>query len=238
MKEGDESGCDLDEEKWDVFFYKIEAVAGDNTPVTEALEEASLERLAVVVAHEDFHEDPQVQRLPTRIGEAATTLIGFLTAARFAAREYGPDSETAQNLAGEAELYRRKSEIVNRRHAQLASLFREFRENHMERDEALRRKEALFAQMQTDCEAIKPEPTSFNKCLAANNNAGLAFEMTYTRYYPLLEELHRSGGSDIKNTIGVLRRAGDLGPKSEPATERRLRSEIRAKRRSSTAAGS
>jgi putative aminopeptidase len=230
IKDGDENGCELDEEKHDVFFYKIEAVAGIGTPITEALEESSIERLAVVVSHEDFHEDPQVQKLPTRIGEAATTLVGFLVAARFARDEYGADSETYRNLEQEAGLYRRKSEIVNQFHAQIADLFDDARRKRISRTEAESRKEDLYAQMQTRCEAIQPEPTSFNKCLAANNNAGLAFDMTYTRFYPLLDELHRALESDIKRTISALREAGDLGTSSERRTEEHLRSLLRGER--------
>ncbi len=224
VKDGNANGCDLDEERYDVFFYKIEAVADSNTPVTSSLEEASVERLAVVVSHEDFHEDPLVQRLPVRVGEAATTLVGFLVATRFATQEYGPESDTAVNLAREAGLYRRKAKIVNAYHERVADLYKEYRRRRIGRAEAQERKNALFGQMQTECEAIQPDPVSFNKCLAANNNAGLAFEITYTRFFPLLEELHRSLGGNIKATIGVLRAAGELSPISESAAEKYLRS--------------
>ena len=44
----------------------------------------------------------------------------------------------------------------------------------MTKQDALTRKEEIFRQMQKECGAISPDPSTFNKCLAANNNAGLA----------------------------------------------------------------
>ncbi len=226
IKEGTASGCEVDESEYDLFFYKIEAVAGADVGVTEALEETTVERLAVVVAHEDFHEDPQVQRLPTRIGEAATTLVGFLTAARFAAKEYGESSAEFRNLDREADLYLRKALLVNSYHHRLSELFEAVRKEAIGRPEALDRKQALYDEMQNTCEEIEPEPTSFNKWLAANNNAGLGFEMTYTAYYPLAYKLHESGGGNLHQTITVLRQAGEFGTSSEEKTVRFLEQRV------------
>ncbi len=228
IREGGESGCPVDENEYDLFFYKIEAVASGDVGVSESLEETTIERFAVVVSHEDFHEDPQVQRLPTRIGEAATTLIGFLTAARFARSEYGAESETFRNLDREADLYLRKSRLVNDYYERLSRLYGDVRAKRLSRDEALARKAELYGEMQRGCEAIEPNPTSFNKCLTANNNAGLAFEITYTRYYPLIYELHESLGGDTKLTIVALREAGELGTDSEERTAAAIRRKIEA----------
>ena len=57
------------------FFYRIEAVATGHVPITQMLAAASVERLATVIPHEDFHL--QVRDLPDRVAEAATTLVGF-----------------------------------------------------------------------------------------------------------------------------------------------------------------
>ena len=228
LRYGDESGCPVDESEYDLFFYKIEAVASGDVGVSEALEESTIERFAVVVSHEDFHDDPQVQRLPTRIGEAATTLIGFLTAARFASTEYGAESETFRNLDREADLYLRKSRLVNDYYERLSRLYDDFRAKRVNREEALAKKAELYGEIQRACEAIEPNPTSFNKCLTANNNAGLAFEITYTRFYPLVFELHQTLGGDTRRTIAALREAGDLGTDSEERTASALRRKITA----------
>ena len=91
-----------------------EAVANGSAPVTESLAEAPLERVLVVVPHEDFHESREARRAPPPLDEAAATLAGFLTAAEFARQRYGEASETYQKLAREPDLFLRKAEIVNR----------------------------------------------------------------------------------------------------------------------------
>ena len=79
MKRGSDSGCDLDEDRYDVFFYRAESVAGSRTPVTSALAEASEEQFTVVVAHEDFHRQQRVRMLPASFEEAAATQLGLLS---------------------------------------------------------------------------------------------------------------------------------------------------------------
>ena len=39
-----------------------------------------------------------------------------------------------------------------------------------------------------------------NKCVSAANNAGLAFDHTYTKYYPLLYRVYEGCGKDLKCT--------------------------------------
>jgi hypothetical protein len=65
----------------------------------------------------------------------------------------------------------------------------------------------LFIEAQRECEAIQPDPRAFNKCLSAPNNAGLAFDFTYTRHYPRFYELYQSHGRQIGPTLDALRRA-------------------------------
>ncbi|MDP2734669.1 MAG: hypothetical protein Q8P12_00510, partial [bacterium] len=69
LSEGQEAGCSLDEEEYDVFFYPIEAVASGTSPLTTALKEATLERLLVVVLHEDFHNQKESKQSAPEISE-------------------------------------------------------------------------------------------------------------------------------------------------------------------------
>jgi hypothetical protein len=202
LVDGTRDGCAVDDSRYDVFFYPMEAVAGAKTPVTTSLAEASPERFSVVVAHEDFHDVDEIRRLPTRFSEAAATLIGFLTAAEHAREEGAPEP-----LSLEAELYRRKSEIGNTHHGRLGRLYTDLRAGSISKAEAAAEKERLFRELKTACEAITPVPTSFNPCPGALNNAGLAFDATYTRFYPLLYRLYAVLGSDLRATIQTLRNA-------------------------------
>ncbi|MCP5109249.1 MAG: hypothetical protein GY953_00275, partial [bacterium] len=205
IADGTSEGCSIDTDKFDVFFYPIEAVAGAETPVTTSLEEASDERFVVVVAHEDFHEMEEIQRLPTRFSEAAATLAGFLTAAELARREHGADSERYRIHALEVELYLKKASIVNSYHQELLRLYAQLHRKEITKREAAADKERLFLELAAACEAITPDPESFNKCPSANNNAGLAFDLTYTRFYPELYDLHTAAGRNLTTTIELLR---------------------------------
>ena len=70
-------------------------------------------------------------------------------------------------------------------------------------------------QLQQECSGITPDPVSFNKCPASMNNAGLAFDRTYVRYYPLLFDLYVLQGQDTRATIVALKRLLATEPQSE-----------------------
>jgi len=194
--QGDASGCAVDEQKYDVFFYPAEAMASGSMPVTPALAEASVARLLVVVPHEDFHNQRVLRKTPPEVAEAAATLVGFVTASEFAKQQYGPGSSLSQRLEGESHVFLTKAIIVNAFYDKLSALYHSYRGRHMTRTQALAEKQKLFAELQQQCAAIVPEPVSFNKCPAAMNNAGLAFDRTYTREYPRVFEGHDASGDD------------------------------------------
>ena len=206
LKEGSASGCQVNEDRYDVFFYPAETVAGGGTPVTSSLVEASPERLMVVVTHEDFHRQENVRSLPDAMHEAAAMLIGLLSAAEFTERKFGVGSEEHHRVRRESEIFLRKSKIVNRYHSLVGGLYRCFYQRRISRSAALAEKERLYQQLEDECTAIEPAPASFNRCPAVLNNAGLAFDMTYTRYYPLLHGLHVALGDDLEATVRAIHR--------------------------------
>jgi hypothetical protein len=99
-----------------------------------------------------------------------------------------------------------KANIVNRYHGQVSVLYSSFKSGKITREAALMRKQELFAALGQECGAIAPDPVSFNKCPAVLNNAGLAFDSTYTRQYPAMFDLYHRLGEDTKATIQGLRR--------------------------------
>jgi hypothetical protein len=200
LREGAASGCSIDPRKYDVFFYGVEAVASGKTPVTTTLKREPPERVLVVVPHEDFH---MCKDLPPAVAEAAATLIGFLAAADYAHQAFGPDSPVYRNLAGEPERFLDKALLVNRYYDELFSVYQRRRNHEISSPEAFAVKNRLFAQLRAECQAM-PDAHSFNKCLGADNNAGLAFDRTYTRFYPLLYQLYQARGRDVRATIESL----------------------------------
>jgi hypothetical protein len=206
MVREDADYCAARGDEYDVFFYPVEAVASGQESITVSLAEASPERVLVVVPHEDFHNQREAWKAPTEVAEAAATLVGFLTASGFAKERFGPESATAVALARDADLFLRKSFIVNQYYDKVRSLYDDFQSGALTPAQTLERKAELFAELQRSCGEIAPEPVSFNKCPAAMNNAGLAFDRTYTRHYPMLHELHRILGSDTSRLVPTLRR--------------------------------
>jgi hypothetical protein len=214
LVESDEPSCPVDEQVHDLFFYPIEAVASGSSPVSPALANASLERALVVVAHEDFHNQQETAHASFDIAEAAATLTGFLTTRDFARIRHGEDSDIFQRLEREAERFLVKARIVNAYYRRLQDVYDAYEAGDLTRDRALLRKAALYGELERECEASVPA-VSFNTCPAVMNNAGLAFDRTYTRHYATWFELHESLGRDTGTTIAALRRLLAGGPQTE-----------------------
>ena len=198
----------------DVFFYPVQAVASGEETITVSLAEAPTERLLVVVPHEDFHNQREARTAPTEVAEAAATLVGFLTASEFAKDRFGPESATARRLARDAELFLRKSYVVNQYYEKVRALYRELESGALTRAQTLERKAAVFAELQRSCANIAPDPVSFNKCPTVLNNAGLAFDRTYTRHYPMLHDLYTLLGHDTSALVATLKRLMKNWPQS------------------------
>jgi hypothetical protein len=190
----------------DVFFYPVQAVASGEETITVSLAEAPTERLLVVVPHEDFHNQRESRTAPVEVAEAAATLVGFVTASEFARERFGAESVTARMLAGDADVFLRKSLIVNQYYEKVRDVYHDLQAGALTQSEALERKASLFSELQQSCTGIAPEPASFNKCPAAMNNAGLAFDRTYTRHYPMLHDLYTLLGGDTATLVSTLKR--------------------------------
>jgi hypothetical protein len=223
LRQGSETGCGMDPRKYDVFFYALQAAGSGKTPLTSSLARSSVERILVVVPHEDYHAR---KALPTSIGEAVATLVGFVTAANYARGQFGAESRVYHNLSLEPELFLKKSAIVNRYYADLRKVYDRLQSRQITSPIAFAMKGRLFEQLRSECDAINPNPTSFNKSVSAYNNAGLAFDRTYTQYYPLIYELFESRGRDLKLTIDALDRALNEQKRSEQRAVAKIRSLI------------
>jgi hypothetical protein len=206
MVREDEAECAARAGEHDVFFYPVQAVASGEETITVSLTEAPTERLLVVVPHEDFHNQAEARKAPTEVSEAAATLIGFVTASAFAKEKFGPDSMTSLLLDRDADLFLRKSVIVNLYFEKVSALYEALRSGALTPAQTLERKAELFADLQEACSQILPDPVSFNKCPAAMNNAGLAFDRTYTRNYPMLHDLYTLLGNDTSRLVFTLKR--------------------------------
>jgi len=104
---------------------------------------------------------------------------------------------------------------VNRYHAQLSRLYAAARTGQISELDALAQKQRAFEEFHQECTALSPAPKSFNLCLAANNNAGLSFDETYAKYYPMMYQLYLAEGRELKPTIDAIERALQRAVKSD-----------------------
>ena len=154
MVREDEAQCAARADEHDTFFYPVQAVASGEETVTVSLAEAPIERVLVVVPHEDFHNQPEARKAPTEVSEAAATLIGFLTASAFAKERFGAESTAARLLDLDADLFLRKSLVVNVYYQKVSELYQSVRAGRLtsgagarEKGRAVRRAAAgLFAE--------------------------------------------------------------------------------------------
>ena len=123
-------------------------------------------------------------------------------------------------------LFARKAEIVNRYHAQLRQLYASARAGKISEPDALEQKQQAFEELHQACTAIFPAPKSFNRCPAANNNAGLAFDETYTKYYPMMYQLYLAEGRKLKPTVDALQRV--MNAKTEAEALQNLKKAVKS----------
>jgi len=222
LRRSSDQGCGVDEDRYDLFRYEPEALARPRPAISPSLEQASDERLRVVVAHEDFHRQYEARSLPTDFEEAAATLAGFLVAA-----------EVASSLRGEERSFLEKAELINEAHRRLSSTYADHRRRKLPRGDAIDAKQRIFGALRASCESDKEKPQTFDPCPSADNNAGLAFDHTYTERYPLLFELYLATGRDTAKTIALLLRPRPASARSSRGAEewfRRLLHEEQAGR--------
>jgi len=218
--EGNAEGCPLNPEEYDIFFYPMEAVASGTVPVTASLEEAERERKWMVVAHEDFHNDPMVERLPVEVAEAVATLTGFLTVRAFFERAGWPPLSCPVDQ--EAARFYEKSLAVNRLFVALRNLYSSYEQGQLSRRQALDRKQQLFEQFQRTCRSERGRGCTFDPCLSQANNAALAFEATYTRWYPVLYEAYLRFRPPLEDWIRAMRQLGARWPEGGVPSEQAL----------------
>jgi len=192
---GKKEGCADNANEEDVFFYKSQAYSG-GLGLQRSLAEAPLERFIVVVFHEDYHEEIHLAHGDKN--EAATTMMGMALAIDFAREKYGEDSEMYRNLCLEPALYIQKAIIVNKYYSKLRMLYANFNRFQISKADTLKRKAELLNELQKECIAIRPWPKTFNPCPPALNNAGLAFDITYTRHFPRMYAMWVRCGKDSK----------------------------------------
>lgn len=205
--DGTESGCpNIDEKKFDVFFYPAQAVAGiGGTPLTRSLARAKPIRLIEVVFHEDFHEQIQ-ERIPSSFDEAAATFVGFMAAEQFAKIKFGSDSPEYADLVERENQFYSFALIAVAYHSLLKHVYTAYATGAMS--------ERRVQEIQT---------IIFPQLVYVENNAHLAFEITYMKWYPLMYEIYLIQGGDLKRFVATMKKVAEKKPANEEETLRYLK---------------
>lgn len=196
----------IDFQKYDAYFYSIPSVAGEGTPVTESLLQAPLYRFIQVIFHEDWHE--QID-LPLGLEEPSAEVIGYAAAMLFARDKFGQDSPVYRTLQKHFDRKSRESEVYREYYAELDALYAQYHEGKLSELDTLIRKARLLEAMGNDLYDIwggKPDQL---------NNAFIAFQMTYLRHFPLMQEVLKATDFDLTKTISIFLSMPEQGKVSD-----------------------
>ncbi|MFQ6121945.1 MAG: hypothetical protein ACE5LA_02670 [Dehalococcoidales bacterium] len=207
---GKPESAPIDTEKYDVFFYSIETIAGVKTPVTKSLLKAPLPRFIHLIFHEDWQEQMDS---PLGIEEPCAEVVSYAAAKLFTENKFGRDSTVYKTLDSEFNKKLKESEIYNQYYEELRVLYSRFHSGEISEAETLSRKAELLKAMEYDLIDIwlgKPRQL---------NNAFIAFQMTYYRHLPLMHQVFSATDSDLTKTMTIFRSVPNQGAAFESLEE-------------------
>jgi len=200
----------INPEDYDLFFYPIEALAEIQTPVTGSLLETPLHRFIYIIFHEDWHE-----QISTALGieEPSGEVVGYHAAMLFTAEKFGADSATYKTLQAELNNKLKESQVYRQYYGELNHLYASLQSGQISEAETLSHKAALLKAMDSD---IKDIWGGRRKQL---NNAFIAFQMTYFRHLPFMQQVYTATNADLTKTISILSSVPTHGSELKNAPE-------------------
>ena len=186
----------IDLEKYDVFFYSIQAIAGGETPVTKSLLQASLPRFIHVIFHEDWHE--QIDS-PLGIEEPSAEVVSYTAAMLFAKEKFGQNSEVYETLQKRFNKKLEESELYQQYYDELNILYSSFHSGVVSEADTLAQKARLLKEMEKELKNL------WGAAPRQLNNAFISFQMTYFRHFPLIQRVYSATNYDLAETMAILR---------------------------------
>jgi hypothetical protein len=187
-----ESDCRAIAPEDDIYFRRLEAKGESETPITGAMLAGKLDRFIYLVIHEDCHDQ---FALPYGVEEALCDLVTHKAMITFAAQKYSFGSREQRSIRryaiNQAELVR----ATIAWHGRLEALYARYQRGEVAADALLRDRATMFGSAE--------QPLGFRK--GELNNVSLASNMTYSRYYPLLEEVYDAQTGDLARTVAFFR---------------------------------
>ena len=183
----------------DVYFTHVEAVGEIGTAVTSTMLEGKLDRFLYLVIHEDCHDQFD---LPYGVEEALCNLLGYKGMSAFTAQKYGAKAREDRAIRRYAEKQSELTRAVVGYYQQVEQLYARHARNEIAGEAVLMQRARIFGSAER----------TFGWRRNAMNNVGLANEMTYSRHYPLLEQVYEALEGDLAKTVAFFKRVDTLKP--------------------------
>ena len=183
----------------DVFFATVEAWGEIGTPVTPSMVSSKLDRFLYLVIHEDCHDQFE---LPYGVEEALCNLITYKAMAAFTLEKFGSSAREHRAIRRYAEQQSELTRATTTVYEQLAALYARYERKEISADVLLRERAAFYRKAERKLSWQRGEL----------NNVSLANDMTYSRYYPMLERVHEALGSDMARTVAFFRQVDRAKP--------------------------
>jgi len=183
----------------DIFFRQLEARGESATPVTTAMLAGKLDRFVYLVIHEDCHDQFE---LPYGVEETVCDFITHQAMIAFARGKYSPGSREQRSIVRYAESQAAMSLATIDVYQRIEALYARHQRGEIAADALLRERQVIYAAAE--------RPLGFSA--GALNNVSLASNMTYSRYYPQVEEAFAANGRDLGRTVAFFRKVDAARP--------------------------
>lgn len=186
----------------DVYFDSVEVLGEAGAAVSPEVLAVQLQRFLYLVFHEDCHEQ---FNFPYGVEEALCNLIAYRAMVQFSVEKYGPKSREAVAIQRYVNEEDKRARNLRDLYVELAGYYARYDRKQLAAEALLKDRARLFG---------KAERVLAWK-RGSLNNVSLANEMTYSRFYPLVDRVYDKLGRDLVRTVAFFRRVDTIKPSPE-----------------------
>jgi hypothetical protein len=203
-----ETECRAVGESTDVYFGTVEAMGEVGAAVTNDVLSVPLHRFVYLVLHEDCHDE---FALPYGFEEALCNLVAYRGMVGFSESKYRWISRESLAIRRYAATESSQTRAVKAIYEQLAARYELHAAGQLTTEALLKERARILDRAERELQWKR----------GSLNNVGLANEMTYSRHYPLIEDVHAALGSDLARTLAFFKRVDAAMPPPKVIMKRR-----------------
>jgi predicted small lipoprotein YifL len=183
----------------DVYFGSVEVLGEAGAAVSPEVLAVQLQRFLYLVFHEDCHEQFD---FPYGIEEALCNVIAYKAMEQFSSERYGPQAREFVAIRRYTSAESERTRKVRAFYDELAAFYARYDRKELSAGALLEQRASVFGKAER---ALAWRRGSLN-------NVSIANEMTYSRFYPLLESVYDALGRDLARTVAFFRRVDAIKP--------------------------